>query len=129
MSVAIGTLAGNYLYNVARFGIADELVNNPFQALSRTVSDIAKFKGPMLEYAGAGTAGYGTYQVISSSIGETSTEAVAATEATETSTIIGTIMECLEVLPLLIIQLPPYVFVSVPIAGFVQLNKSEYILS
>ena len=53
----------------------------------------------MVEYAGAGAAGYGTYQVTSSLMGEASTEAVAATEAAETSGII----EGLEFLPLLII--------------------------
>ena len=99
-SVAIGMLAGNYIYNVSGFALADELVTNPFAALSRTVSDIATGKGSMVEYAGAGAAGYGAYQA---TIGEASTEAVAATEAAETSGLIGTIMEGLEFLPLLII--------------------------
>ena len=61
-SVAIGALAGNYIYNVSGFALADELVTNPFAALSRTVSDIATGKGSMVEYAGAGAAGYGAYQ-------------------------------------------------------------------
>jgi hypothetical protein len=99
-SVAIGALAGNYIYNVSGFALADELVTNPFAALSRTVSDIATGKGSMVEYAGAGAAGYGAYQA---TIGEASTEAVAATEAAETSGLIGTIMEGLEFLSLLII--------------------------
>jgi hypothetical protein len=99
-SVAIGMLAGNYIYNVSGFALADELVTNPFAALSRTVSDIATGKGSMVEYAGAGAAGYGAYQA---TIGEASTEAVAATEAAETSGIIGTIMEGLEFLPLILI--------------------------
>ena len=99
-SVAIGALAGNYIYNLSGFVLGDELVINPLAAISRTFSDIAKGKGSMAEYAGAGAAGYGAYQA---TIREASTEAVAATEAAETSGIIDTIMEGLEFLPLFII--------------------------
>ena len=101
-SVAIGMLAGNHIYNVSGFALGDELVTNSFAAISHTVSDIVKGKGSMVEYAGAGAAGYGTYKATRSSIGEASTEAVAATEVAETSRILGTIMEGLEFLPLLI---------------------------
>ena len=63
VSVAIGAMGGNYIFNVSGFALGDKLVTNPFAALSRTVSDIAKGKGSMVEYGAAGVAGYGTYQV------------------------------------------------------------------
>ena len=102
-SVAIGSLGSNYIHNSFGFAIGDELVTNPLVALSRIFSNIAKGKGSIAEYEAAGAAGYGTYQATGSLLGEASTEAVATTEAAETSGILGIFMEGLEFLPLLII--------------------------